>query len=68
MILLSIGIVAYSFIITIIGNYVKNESKAEIKHSKDLTMLEEIRIEFPTMSFKLYNIFNLFLINKKKLI
>ena len=54
-ILLSIGIVAYSFIITIIGNYVKNESKAEIKHSKDLTMLEEIRIEFPKMSFKLYN-------------
>ena len=54
-ILLSIGIVAYSWIITIIGNYVKNESKAEIKHSKDLMMLEEIRIEFPTMSFKLYN-------------
>ena len=54
-ILLSIGIVAYSWLITIIGNYVKNESKAEIKHSKDLTMLEEIRIEFPKMSFKLYN-------------
>ena len=54
-ILLSIGIVAYSWIITIIGNYVKNESKAEIKHSKDLTMLEEIRVEFPKMSFKLYN-------------
>ena len=54
-ILLSIGIVAYSWLITIIGNYVKNESKAEIKHSKDLTMLEEIRVEFPKMSFKLYN-------------
>ena len=54
-IILSIGIVAYSWLITIIGNYVKNEIKAEIKHSKDLTMLEEIRIEFPKMSFKLYN-------------
>ena len=54
-ILLSIGIVAYSWLITIIGNYVKNESKAKIKHSKDLTMLEEIRVEFPKMSFKLYN-------------
>ena len=54
-ILLSIGIVAYSFIITIIGNYVNNESKAEIKHSKYITMLEEIRIEFPKMPFKLYN-------------
>ena len=54
-ILLSVGIVAYSWLITIIGNYVKNESKAEIKHSKDLTTLEEIRIDYPTMSFKLYN-------------
>ena len=54
-ILLSIGIVAYSFIITIIGNYINNESKAEIKHSKYITMLEEIRIEFPEMPFKLYN-------------
>ncbi len=54
-VLLSVGIVAYSWIITIIGNYVKNESKAEIKHSKDLTTLEEIRIDYPKMSFKLYN-------------
>ena len=54
-VLLSVGIVAYSWLITIIGNYVKNESKAEIKHSKDLTLLEEIRVEFPKMSFKLYN-------------
>jgi hypothetical protein len=54
-ILLSVGIVAYSWLITMIGNYVKNESKAEIKHSKDLTLLEEIRVEFPKMPFKLYN-------------
>ena len=54
-ILLSVGIMAYSWVITIIGNYVNNESKAEIKHSKNLTMLEEIRVEFPKMSFKLYN-------------
>ena len=54
-VLLSVGIVAYSWLITIIGNYVKNESKADLKHSKDLTTLEEIRIEYPTMSFKLYN-------------
>ena len=53
-ILLSVGIVAYSWLITIIGNHVKNESKLEIKHSKDLTLLEEIRIEFPKMNFKLY--------------
>ena len=54
-ILLSVGIVAYSWLITTVGNYVKNESKAEIKHSKDLTLLEEIRLEFPELSFKLYN-------------
>ena len=53
-ILLSVGIVAYSWLITTVGNYVKNESKAEIKHSKDLTLLEEIRLEFPELSFKLY--------------
>ena len=52
-ILLSIGIVAYSWLITTVGNYVKNETKAEIKHSKDLTLLEEIRIEYK-MHYKLY--------------
>ena len=53
-ILLSVGIVAYSWLITAIGNYVKNETKAEIKHNKDLNLLEEIRVEFKEMSYNLY--------------
>ena len=53
-ILLSIGIVAYSWLITTIGNYVKNETKAEIKHNQDLNLLEEIRVEYKEMPFKLY--------------
>ena len=54
-ILLSIGIVAYSWIISTVGDYVKNESRATIKYNKDITQLEEIRISYPNMPFKLYN-------------
>ena len=54
-ILLSVGIVAYSWIISTVGDYVKNESRATIKYNKDMTQLEEIRITYPNMPFKLYN-------------
>ena len=54
-ILLSIGIVAYSWIISTVGDYVKNESRATIKYNKDVAQLEEIRIAYPNMPFKLYN-------------
>ena len=53
--LLSIGIVAYSWIISSVGDYVKNETRATIKYNKDITQLEEIRIAYPNMPFKLYN-------------
>ena len=53
--LLSIGIVAYSWIISTVGDYVKNESRATIKYNKDIIQLEEIRISYPNMPFKLYN-------------
>ena len=53
--LLSIGLVAYSWIISTVGDYVKNESRATIKYNKDVTQLEEIRIAYPNMPFKLYN-------------
>ena len=54
-ILLSIGIVAYSWIINTVSDYVKNESRASIKYNKDMMQLEEIRIAYPNMPFKLYN-------------
>ena len=54
-IVLTIGVIAYSWIVSTIGNYVKNETKAAIKYNKDIDLLEEIRIFYPKMSFKLYN-------------
>ena len=54
-IVLAIGVIAYSWVVSTIGNYVKNETKAAIKFNKDMDLLEEIRISYPKMSFKLYN-------------
>ena len=57
-ILLSIGITAYSWIVSSIGNYVKNESYASMIYNKDEAILEDIRITYPNMPFNLYkNIF-----------
>ena len=57
-ILLSIGITAYSWIVSNIGNYVKNESYASMIYNKDEAILEDIRITYPNMPFNLYkNIF-----------
>ena len=53
-ILLSIGLVAYSWIISTVGDYVKNQSRANINYDRDMTKLEEIRIAYPNMTFKLY--------------
>jgi len=54
LILLSAGITVYSWIVSNIGNYVKNENNASIKFDKDEAILEEIRILYPNMPFKLY--------------
>ena len=54
-ILLTIGVIAYSWVVSTIGNYVKKETRAAIKYNKDMDLLEEIRISYPKMSFKLYN-------------
>ncbi len=58
-ILLSVGITVYSWIVSNIGNYVKNESSASIRFDKDEAILEEIRILYPNISYSLYKkIFN----------
>ena len=54
LILLSIGIVSYSFIITKIGNYVMKKSKEEIELDKNINKLEQVRIQYPLMPYKLY--------------
>ena len=54
-IILTIGVIAYSWVVSTVGNYVKKETRAAIKYNKDIGLLEEIRISYPKMSFKLYN-------------
>ena len=54
-ILLVIGTLLYTFLVSKIGNYLRDESHEQIKLNKDLNILENIRISCPTMSFKLYN-------------
>ena len=54
-ILLTLGISLYSWIVSIIGNYVNNENRISIKFNKDEATLEEIRISYPNMPYKLYN-------------
>ena len=53
-ILLAVGSIFYSYIISTIGNYIKNDSHAKIKFNDDLNILENIRIAYPNMKFKLY--------------
>ena len=54
-ILLSIGLVTYSWIISTVGDYVKNKSRVAMNFDRDMTKLEEIRIAYPNMPYKLYN-------------
>ena len=52
---LAVGVCIYSWIISNIGNYIKNQDYAAIKCNKDEGLLEEIRIAYPEMPFKLYH-------------
>ncbi len=54
-ILLTIGIIAYSWIVSSVSNRFSNKTKAMVKYEKDINLLEEIRIAYPEMKFKLYN-------------
>ena len=54
-ILLGIGTILYSFIVSKIGNYLRNESYEQMKLNKDLNILESIRLAYPAMPFKLYS-------------
>ena len=54
-ILLAIGIIAYSFIISEVGNHIKNESYIQEKLTEKENVLEKIRITYPLMPFKLYS-------------
>ena len=54
-ILLVIGTLLYTFLVSKIGNYLRDESHEQTKLDKDLNILENIRITHPNMPFKLYS-------------
>ena len=62
--LLAVGSIFYSYIISTIGNYIKNDSHAKIALNNDLNILENIRIAYPNMPFKLYKNIHKFLESK----
>ena len=65
-ILLGIGTILYSFIVSKIGNYLRDQSYEQMKLSKDLNILESIRLSYPAMPFKLYSKINRHLLNISK--
>ena len=54
-IILAIGSVLYPYVISSIGNFIRNDSNAKIKLHNDLSMLENIRRSYPNLSFQLYH-------------
>ena len=54
-IILGVGVIAYSYLISAFGNLIKNESESSIKYNNSLKILEGIRVDYPNMTFKLYN-------------
>ena len=63
-ILLAVGTIFYSYIISTIGNFIKNDSHAKIQCDNDLNILENIRISYPNMPYKLYKNIKTYLLSK----
>ena len=53
-ILLSIGTIFYTFLVSKIGNYLGAQSREQIKLANNLQLLEQIRITYPSMTYTLY--------------
>ena len=53
-ILLMVGTCAYSWIITFVSNYIKNNNEKYIDYEKKLAILGEIRIKYPNLKNDLY--------------
>ena len=53
-ILLAVGIIAYSWIISSISNSIGKKSNASINYSNECKVLEEIRITHPALPYSLY--------------
>ena len=53
--LLVIGTLLYTFIVSKIGKYLGDQSREQIKLGQDLNILESIRISYPKMPYNLYS-------------
>jgi hypothetical protein len=53
-ILVAIGTIIYTFLVSKIGNYLRDQSHEKAKLISDLNILESIRVSCPTMPYKLY--------------
>ena len=53
--LLLVGIIAYSWLISSVSNYVKEKNKQNEIFEKKISMLNEIKLEHPNMSKELYD-------------
>ena len=54
-IILAIGSIFYPYVISSVGNFIKKDSNAKIMQSNKFLMLENIRRDYPNISFKLYH-------------
>jgi len=63
-ILLAIGTVVYSFIITKFGNYIEKKNDIQIELNNNENLLEQIRLSYPLMPFKLYYKIHNYLLKK----
>ena len=55
LLLLNIGIIAYSWVISYLSNYIKKINKKSVDFEKKLRILKEIRINNPNLPNNLYN-------------
>ena len=65
-ILLAIGTTIYTFIVSKVGNYLRDQSHEQAKLMEDLNILESIRVGYPSMPFKLYTKIKNHLLNISK--
>ena len=65
-ILLALGTIIYTFLVSKIGNYLRDQSHEQIKLIEDLNILESIRVAYPLMPFKLYSRIKNYLLNISK--
>ena len=63
-VLLAIGTVIYSFIITKFGNYIEKKNDIQIELNNKENLLEQIRLSYPLMPFKLYYKIHNYLLKK----